>query len=128
MTEEKLNKWVKTLEKFMHNPVPDDIHSQIEHLQQAISLFALQGIIMEAATLVHQEGKGDVLKSYMDGLDNGSYGDMKAHEFRMWTDGKMAGYEALFHRAERTVKAFDKYIDGLRTIISANKSEKMQTT
>ena len=111
----ELENILQTFEDTMTSP-PNDINSQLEHLNTCNSLLALQGRVMELATLIHNNMKGKLIEEFKDSDE-----DMKAHEFRLWADGKMARWEALYFKAERTIKSLDKYCENLRTIISAEK-------
>ena len=88
----------------------------MNHLTECIALHALQGRMVELATAIYASAKGEIFKT----LDT----TLKAHESRLWYEGQIAKWEALYQKTERTIKSLDKYNDELRTLISAEKSQR----
>lgn len=74
--------------------------------------------IMELATLIYDHCKG--LAFEMANTDDKVL-NAKSDLQRKWFDGVLAKWSALYAKAEHTVKANDKGIEGLRSILSREK-------
>ena len=92
----------------------NDLNSLTAQLASALSLLAHQGRVVELAVGIFDWAKGqavDVVKN----------DDLKHEVLKMKLSGLLSAHSARFDRAERTVKALTTYVDGLRTLISAEK-------
>lgn len=113
----ELKNLLQTMEDTMIEP-PQDINHALEHLNRCGTVLAIQGRVIELATLIYSHVKG-LLAEELSGDEK--LKEMKVHEFRLWADGRLAQWEALFQKSERMIKSLDKYCENLRTIISAEK-------
>lgn len=100
-----------------------DITSLLGHLRTCQTLMSVQSRIVELSTLIYGHVKGLLIEEFKqiqeDEVD--FYKSMKVHEFRLWADGKMSRWEALYLKSERVIKSLDRYNENLRTLISAEK-------
>lgn len=91
-----------------------DLGSLTDQLSQALTLLAHQGRVVELAVGIFDYAKGQAVEMVKDE-------DLKHEVLKLKLSGILAQHSARFDRAERTVKALSTYIDGLRTLISAEK-------
>lgn len=112
----ELQSILQSMEDTMTVDVDRDINRAIEHLLTCNTILAMQGRVMELATAIHSHQKGLLIEELTE-----EDASRKAHEFRMWADGKLAYWEALYVKSERMIKSLDKYCENLRTVISAEK-------
>lgn len=100
-----------------------DITSLLGHLRTCQTLMSVQARIVELSTLIYGHVKGLLIEEFKqiqeDEVD--FYKSMKVHEFRLWAEGKMSRWEALYLKSERVIKSLDRYNENLRTLISAEK-------
>ena len=100
-----------------------DITSLLSHLRTCQTLMSVQARIVELSTLIYGHVKGLLIEEFKqiqeDEVD--FYKSMKVHEFRLWAEGKMSRWEALYLKSERVIKSLDRYNENLRTLISAEK-------
>jgi len=110
----ELKNLLQTMEDTMIEP-PKDINHALEHLNRCGTVLAIQGRVIELATIIYSHVKGRLSEELAEAKD------MKVHEFRLWADGRLAQWEGLYQKSERMIKSLDKYCENLRTIISAEK-------
>ena len=109
----ELDRLIAECDRCMATELTNDINGLLEHLTKSCTLLSLQGRIMELAVHIFDWAKGQA----KDRVDK----DLKLELMRYALAGILSPYSAKYERAERTVKSFQTYIDGLRTIISAEK-------
>lgn len=106
--------YIKQIESVMAEPVStSDLNSLSYQLAKACTLLALQGRIMELASALYDYAKGEAVKQVNK--------DLKLELLRLELASLLSVHSARFERAERVVKGLTTYIDGLRTLISAEK-------
>jgi len=112
---DELEGYVNSIESCMKTVIDhSDINSLTYQLAKSLTLLALQGRVMELASSLFDWAKGQAVNHVKDA-------EYKQDILRMELSGLLAAHSARFDRAERTVKALSTYIDGLRTLISAEK-------
>lgn len=112
---DELSGYLEAMENTMKKEVDHtDISSLTYQLSKAITLLATQGKVMELASFLFDWAKGKAVEIVKDE-------DLKHEVLKLKLSGLLAQHSARFDRSERTVKALTTYIDGLRTLISAEK-------
>lgn len=112
---DELTGYLEAMETSMKTEIDhSDINSLTYQLAKAIGLLATQGRSMEIASFLFDWAKGKAVDQVRDE-------DLKQDVLRLKLSGLLAQHSARFDRTERTVKALTTYIDGLRTLISAEK-------
>lgn len=112
---DELSGYVNSIEACMKAEVDHQNLNNLTHqLAKALTLLGLQGRVMELAASMFDWAKGQAVSLVKDD-------DYKQDILRLKLSGLLAAHSARFDRAERTVKALTTYIDGLRTLISAEK-------
>lgn len=88
------------------------------HLMRRIELQQHTAKIMELAVTIYDHCKGIAAT---EAMSEERIISLKADVQRKWFDGKLAKWNGLFHKAERTCKDLNSGIDGLRSILSREK-------
>lgn len=113
---EELMGYITEMEACMKAPINHaDIGSLTQQLAKSIGLLATQGRCMQLAAELFDYAKGQAVEIVKND-------DYKQDLMRLKLSGLLSVHSARFDRAERTVKALTTYIDGLRTLISAEKT------
>lgn len=107
------------IEKFLKEPMESSIPELVVRAGKAANLQSSTGVIIKNSTGLFSIAKGIAAKKLveMDGFDK-----LKDSMVRLMMSGVLANFEALDKQSERTVKSLDKYIDLIRSVISAEKS------
>lgn len=114
---------ISTIEDFIKEPVENGLENITliqERLGKAINLQSSTAFIMGTATEVLGAAKGMAGDAIMRRTD---LDKIKNDTMRLLVAGYLSKYEGLYARAERCVKSIDKYVDGLRSILSSEKSQ-----
>lgn len=113
---DELMGYISNMEACMKTEIDhSDINSLTYQLTKAISLLSTQGRAMELAASMFDWAKGQAVEIVKNE-------DYKQDLMRLKLSGLLSVHSARFDRAERTVKALTTYIEGLRTLISAEKT------
>lgn len=88
------------------------------HLMRRIELQQHTPKIMELAVTIYDHCKG---MAATEAMGDERIISLKADVQRKWFDGKLAKWNGLFHKAERTCKDLNAGIDGMRSILSREK-------
>ena len=88
------------------------------HLNQRNGMLHMTGKMVETATQIYEEAKGEVSEII---LENEKILNAKQSIQNQFIAGKLAEYAALYCRAERTWKMLDKNIAALISILSYEK-------
>ena len=94
------------------------------HLNKLRELMHITGKLIENATLIYEQAKGDVAETI---LENDKILNTKQNIVSKFIEGKMSEHTALYARAERCYKMLDKNIEALRSILSFNKTVEFKT-
>lgn len=116
-------KHVQSIEEFLKEPIENGLENITliqDRLGKAINLQSSTAFIMGTATEVLGAAKGLAGDAIMRRTDLGA---IKNDTMRLLVAGYLSKYEGFYARAERSVKSIDKYIDGLRSILSSEKSQ-----
>jgi len=107
------------IEKFLKEPMESTIPELVVRAGKAANLQSSTGVIIKNSTGLFSIAKGIAAKKLveMEGFDK-----LKDSMVRLMMSGVLANFEALDKQSERTVKSLDKYIDLIRSVISAEKS------
>jgi len=94
------------------------------HLNHCRELLPSTAKMIENATLIYEEAKGEVAETI---LSNDKLLNAKQNIVSKFIEGKMSEHTALYARAERCYKMLDKNIEALRSILSFNKTVEFKT-
>lgn len=119
-TYNSLLEMLETIDKEMRMEIDVTNGDEIaHHLMQRINLLSLSARIMELATLIYDWAKGTAAEEI---LLNENLLDAKQDIQRKIIEGKIAKWDALYTRADRTVKDLNLSIEGLRSCLSYEKN------
>ncbi len=119
-TYNKMMGFILEIDKEMLVSVESDNASAINNaLNERIALLAYSPLIMELATIIFDHVSGICANEIMS---DKNLLDAKQAVQRMYIQGRMAKWNGMFVRAERTIKDLAKSIDGLITMLSYAKS------
>lgn len=110
----ELDGYLKQIDDCMSVQIDNDLNLLTAQLSKSLTLLSLQGRVMEIAGGVYDWAKGQSVELC-------KADDLKHELLKNKLSGLLSNYSSKFDRAERTVKALTAYIDGLRTLISAEK-------
>ena len=104
----------------MKERVGSDITLATTKLSEAISYQGYVGQMMASAKGLLGIARGQVATIIVTHPD---YSKMKETMIRAAMDGLLYRFNAWYEHAERTSKSLDKYIDGLRSVVSSEKEQ-----
>lgn len=112
--------YITSIEKAMAAVIDHAESENIAYcLNERIALLATSPRMMELATAIYNYAKGQAAN---EAMNNEVIFKAKQDIQRKWFDGKLAKYEGIYIRAERCSKDLFNQIEGLRSLLSYNKS------
>ena len=87
-------------------------------LSDRLSLMGLSPEIMEYASWYHSRGRAEVFESIST---DEKLKKEKADTLKLYVVGRLADHDSFYEKATQTVRALEKNIEGIRTIISLEK-------
>ena len=120
--KEDLMVYITTIEAAMTKTVDQTNGENISCvLNERVSLLSICPRMMGLAVLLYDEMKGEVA---LEAMLNENLIKAKDSLQRLYLQGKLAEWNALYVRSERCQKDLDKSIEGLRSLLSYDKSMK----
>lgn len=107
------------IEKFLKEPMESTIPELVVRAGKAANMQSSTGIIIKNSTGLLAIAKGIAAKQL---IAMPEFATLKDTMVRNLMSACLANFEALNAQSERTVKSLDKYIDLIRSVISAEKS------
>lgn len=112
----KLLAQVKAVEEALAKPISvNDPEALVEELGERLERLADTSELLAGATLVYDYAKGKVATLV---LEEASLTGAKQEVLKLYIQGKLAKYNALYIRVENAVKDLRNSIDGIRSLLS----------
>lgn len=112
----KLTAQVRTVEQALAKPISvNDPEALVNELGLRLERLADTSELLAGATLVYDYAKGKVATLV---LEEQSLAGAKQDVLKLYVQGKLAKYNALYVRVENAVKDLRNSIDGIRSLLS----------
>lgn len=117
---QELMNYILAIEKEMVVEVDQTNGENIAYtLMNRINLLSSCAKMMSIATAIYDWAKGEVAS---EAMNNPNVMDAKQNIQRAWFDGRLAKWNAIYVRAERSYKDLSLSIEGLRSLLSYEKN------
>ena len=113
---EKLTERCKRVEAILSTPVSvNDPEALLKELSSRIEALSLTSTLLADATLLYDYAKGSAVTLI---LEDEKLTGAKQDVLRLYIQGKLAKYNAIYVRAETLVKDLRNSVDGIRSLLS----------